>query len=167
MKQLITLIVAMDSHRGIGKNNRMPWHIAEDFAFFKHYTTGKPVVMGRKTWDSLPKKPLPNRRNVVLSHQADWQVQGAERVDSVQAALLLLQNEPEIVVMGGAQIYTEALPLSTDLRVTEVHLSVDADAFFPQIESSKWQEMSREPHVCAQNQIGFDFVHYQRLHSAA
>lgn len=167
MKQLITLIVAMDRHHGIGKNNRMPWHIAEDFAFFKRYTTGKPVVMGRKTWDSLPKKPLPNRRNVVLSRQANWQAQGAERVNSVQAALLLLQNEPEIVVMGGAQIYTEALPLSTDLRVTEVRLSVDADAFFPQIEPSEWQEMSRKSHVCAQNQIAFDFVHYQRLHAAA
>lgn len=163
MKQLITLIVAMDSHNGIGKDNRMPWHIAEDFAFFKRYTLGKPVVMGRKTWDSLPKKPLPNRRNVVLSRQTGWQALDAECVSSLQAALLLLRDEQEIVVMGGAQIYAEALPLSTDLRVTEVHLHVaDADAFFPRIDARQWQEVSREPHHSGNHQLDFDFVHYQR-----
>lgn len=162
MKQLIMLIVAMDRHNGIGKDNRMPWHIAEDFAFFKQHTLGKPVVMGRKTWDSLPKKPLPGRRNVVLSRQTDWHAAGAERVDSLQAALSLLYGEPEIVVIGGAQVYAEALPLSTDLRVTEVQTVVAADTFFPDIHPYQWQEVSRERHQCAQNQLVFDFVHYQR-----
>ncbi|MDN8582301.1 dihydrofolate reductase, partial [Eikenella corrodens] len=112
----ITLIAAVADNCCIGSGNAMPWHIVEDFAFFKRYTLGKPVVMGRKTWDSLPKKPLPGRRNIVITRQPLWQAEGAERADSLDAALAMLVDVPEIIIMGGAQIYAQALPLATDLR---------------------------------------------------
>ncbi len=160
---ILTLIAAVADNGCIGSGNAMPWHIAEDFAFFKRYTLGKPVVMGRKTWDSLPKKPLPGRRNIVVTRQAGWQADGAERADSLAAALAMLADAPETVIMGGAQIYAQALPLATDLRLTEVRLSVDGDAFFPDFSAAEWQEMERSSHSAAANGIRFDFVHYRRL----
>ena len=161
MAPRITLVVATAQNGCIGINNDMPWHIAEDFAFFKTYTSGKPVVMGRKTWESLPKKPLPNRRNIVISRQADYAAAGAEVVGSLQAALALCADAPETIVMGGAQIYAEALPLASDLRITEVALEVDGDAYFPSIDANTWQEVERVAHVSA-NGLAFSFVHYQR-----
>ncbi|AUZ04358.1 MULTISPECIES: dihydrofolate reductase [Vitreoscilla] len=161
MTPLITLVVATAKNGCIGINNDMPWHIPEDFAFFKAYTSGKPVVMGRKTWESLPKKPLPNRRNIVISRNQNYVAEGAEVVDSLQAALSLCAQEAETIIMGGAQIYAEALPLATDLRITEVDLMVDGDAFFPSIDKNQFVECERLPHVSAKG-IGFDFVHYHR-----
>ena len=118
--QKITLVAAVGSNGCIGVGNDMPWHIPEDFAFFKAYTSNKPVVMGRKTWESLPKKPLPNRRNIVVSRQADYVATGAEIVPDLAAALALCNTVEEIILMGGAQIYNQALSLATDLRLTEV-----------------------------------------------
>ena len=161
MSQHITLVVATAKNGCIGINNDMPWHIPEDFAFFKAYTSGKPVVMGRKTWESLPKKPLPNRRNIVITRQADYVAEGAEVVGDLQAAFALCADAPEIIVMGGAQIYAEALPLVTDLRITEVDLSVEGDAYFSTVDANVWQEVAREAHVSAKD-IAFAFVHYQR-----
>ena len=161
MSQHITLVVATAQNGCIGVNNDMPWHIPEDFAFFKAYTSGKPVVMGRKTWESLPKKPLPNRRNVVITRQQGYVAEGAEVVHDLQAAMAACVDAPEIIIMGGAQIYAEAMPLATDLRITEVDLHVDGDAFFPVLEPSQWQEVERSRHVSAKG-IGYAFVHYQR-----
>ena len=161
MSQQITLVVATAKNGCIGINNDMPWHIPEDFAFFKAYTSGKPVVMGRKTWESLPKKPLPNRRNIVITRQADYVAEGAEVVGDLQAAFALCDDAPEVIVMGGAQIYAEALPLATDLRTTEVDLTVDGDAYFPSVDARMWKELAREAHVSAKG-IAFAFVHYQR-----
>lgn len=163
MTQKITLIAAVAANGCIGANNTMPWHIPEDFAFFKHYTLGKPVVMGRKTWDSLPKKPLPGRRNIVITRQHAWQAEGAETAADIQAALALLANAAEIVIMGGAQIYAQTLPLATDLRLTEVHLAATGDAFFPALEAGRWQEVCRSVHTSAHNGTAFDWVHYQRI----
>ena len=161
MSQHITLVVATAKNGCIGINNDMPWHIPEDFAFFKAYTSGKPVVMGRKTWESLPKKPLPNRRNIVITRQADYVAEGAEVVGDLQAAFALCADALEIIVMGGAQIYAEALPLATVLRITEVDLSVEGDAYFPTVDANVWQGVAREAHVSAKD-IAFAFVHYQR-----
>lgn len=160
MSQQITLVVATAKNGCIGINNDMPWHIPEDFAFFKAYTTGKPVIMGRKTWESLPRKPLPNRVNVVISRQADYVAECAQVVTSLQDALALCEQVPEIIIMGGAQIYAEALPLATDLRVTEVDLSIDGDAFFPVIARNRWREVERREQVSDKG-IAFAFVHYQ------
>lgn len=160
--QKITLIAAYAADRCIGIGNAMPWHLPEDFAFFKAYTTGKPVIMGRKTWESLPKKPLPHRRNIVISRQADYPAEGAEVAESLGGALALCADAPEIIIMGGAQIYAQALPLATDLRLTEVALNVaGGDAFFPEFSENEWLETAREPHTAA-NGTDYAFVHYQR-----
>lgn len=161
--QKITLIAALSRNRVIGNDNQIPWHIPEDFAFFKTYTTGKPIIMGRKTWDSLPRKPLPNRRNLVITRQTDWKADGAEVFDDIQAALKACTDVPEIVIIGGAQIYAQCLQqnLATDLRLTEIDLNVSGDAFFPDFAAFNWREISREKCV-AQNGTVFDLVHYQR-----
>ena len=161
MSQQITLIAAVAKNDVIGVNNLMPWHIKEDFKFFKEFTTGKPVIMGRKTWESLMTRPLPNRRNIVITRQADYEAVGAEVVGDLQAAFALCTEVPEIIVMGGAQIYAEVLPLATDLRITEVDLNVDGDAYFPSIDASAWQEVERVAHVST-NGLAFSFVHYLR-----
>lgn len=160
--QKITLIAACAENGCIGINNTMPWHLPEDFAFFRAYTTGKPVIMGRKTWESLPKKPLPGRRNIVITRRADYQAEGAETAADLPSALSVCAEADEIIIMGGAQIYTEAMPSATDLRITEVALNVAGDAFFPTVNRSLWQEKSREAHTAA-NGIGYAFVHYERL----
>lgn len=162
MSPKITLIAAVAQNRCIGADNAMPWHLPEDFAFFKACTLGKPVVMGRKTWDSLPRKPLPGRRNLVVSRQPGWQAAGAECFASLDEALAALAGEAEIMIIGGAQIYAQALPLATDLRLTEVALTVDGDAFFPDFSPVEWREVAREPQTGA-NGTAFDFVHYRRI----
>ena len=154
----ITLIAAYAARRCIGINNTMPWHLPEDFSFFKSYTTGKPVIMGRKTWESLPRKPLPGRQNIVITRQA-YQAEGAQTAASLEDALALCQGVEEVIIMGGAQIYAQALPIATDLRLTEVGLDVDGDAFFPEFSTETWQEASRENHVSAKG-IEYAFVHY-------
>ncbi|WP_107723928.1 dihydrofolate reductase [Neisseria subflava] len=154
----ITLIAAYATRRCIGINNTMPWHLPEDFAFFKSYTTGKPVIMGRKTWESLPRKPLPGRQNIVITRQ-DYQAEGAQTAASLEDALALCQGVEEVIIMGGAQIYAQALPIATDLRLTEVGLDVDGDAFFPEFSTETWQEASRENHVSAKG-IEYAFVRY-------
>lgn len=158
----VTLIAAYAADRCIGINNAMPWHLPEDFAFFKTYTSGKPVVMGRKTWESLPKKPLPNRRNIVISRQTDYHAEGAEVVGSLDEALALCHDVPETIIMGGAQIYLQALPLATDLRLTEIDINVKGgDAFFPEFDADQWQENTRENHI-SNTGTAYAFVHYQR-----
>ncbi|MDO5686665.1 MAG: dihydrofolate reductase [Neisseria sp.] len=159
--QMITLVAAVAKNGCIGSGNAMPWHIPEDFAFFKQYTTGKPVLMGRKTWESLPRKPLPSRHNIVISRQADFAAEGASVVGSLQAGLDLCRDAAEIIIMGGAQIYAQALPLATDLRLTEVDLSVAGDAFFPSLTADAWQEIERSEQVSS-NGIRFALVHYRR-----
>ena len=159
--QKITLVAAVGSNGCIGVGNDMPWHIPEDFAFFKAYTSNKPVVMGRKTWESLPKKPLPNRRNIVVSRQADYVATGAEIVPDLAAALALCNTVEEIIIMGGAQIYNQALSLATDLRLTEVDLAPEGDAFFPSYTTAEWLEQSRTHNVSPKG-VAFDFVHYRR-----
>ena len=157
----ITLIAALAQNRIIGNANQIPWHIPEDFAFFKRYTTGKPIIMGRKTWDSLPRKPLPNRRNIVITRQADWQAAGAEAAHDFQAALQACAGEREAVIIGGAQIYAIALPFATDLRLTEIALAPAGDAYFPEFSRDKWREVAREAQV-SEKGLAYDFVHYQR-----
>ncbi len=157
----ITLVAAADNNFCIGMNNDIPWHIPEDFAFFKAYTTGKPCIMGRKTWESLPKKPLPNRTNIVLSNDASYVADGAQVFGHLETALASVADSEEIIIMGGAQIYRIALSLATDIRLTEVKLDVEGDAFFPKLDTVLWQEVERQNQVSAKG-IAFDLVHYQR-----
>ena len=159
--QKITLIAAVDKNNAIGKNNKMAWHIPEDFAFFKQYTLNKPIIMGRKTWDSLPKKPLPARRNIILSKQTDLYIENVEVLHNIDAIFTVLKNEPEIVIIGGAEIYRQFLPFATDMRLTEVNLIIEnADAFFPEISPTQWQIIEKVSHISVKNQCEFSFVHY-------
>lgn len=161
MSPKITLIAALAANRVIGADNAMPWHLPEDFAFFRRYTEGKPVLMGRKTWESLPKKPLPGRRNLVISRQSGFQAAGAEVFASLDEALAACAGAAETVIIGGAQIYAQALPLATDLRLTEIALNPEGDALFPEFQAADWQECSREAHVSDKG-IAFAFVHWRR-----
>ena len=157
-------LVAAIAHGGvIGRDNTIPWRIPEDVAHFKALTTGHPVVMGRRTWSSLPVRfrPLPNRRNVVVTRNPGWRDDGAERAASLDEALELLHGEPRIFVIGGAEVYAAALPLADELLLTEVDADVEGDTFFPPFDGDEFDEVSREQHVSADG-TPFAFVVYRR-----
>jgi dihydrofolate reductase len=156
------LIYARAANGVIGANNALPWHLPEDLAHFKRHTLGCPVLMGRKTWDSLPPKfrPLPGRLNLVITRQTDWQAQGAQAAASLPEAIAQCGDAPDAWVIGGAQIYAQALPLAHSVVVTEIDLRVDGDAFAPEL-AKEWRESSRETHVSARG-LAYSFVNYQR-----
>ncbi|RFO96891.1 dihydrofolate reductase [Rhodoferax lacus] len=144
------LVFARSTSGVIGVDGGLPWHLPEDLAHFKRTTLGCPVIMGRKTWDSLPPKfrPLPGRANVVVTRQADWQSAGALRADSLEQAMALCGDAPHVWVIGGAQLYALALPLATTAVVTEIDVEVQGDAFAP-VFGPDWQETAREEHTAA------------------
>ncbi|MBD9393687.1 dihydrofolate reductase [Acidovorax sp. ACV01] len=158
----VHIIYARAANGVIGKDNRLPWHIPEDMAHFKQLTQGCPVVMGRKTWDSLPPRfrPLPGRTNIVVTRQADWQADGAVRAASLQDALQQATAGQTVWVIGGAQIYTEALPLADCLEVTEIDQDFDGDAHAPTL-GAEWAESARSRHVSTSG-LPFSFVTYVR-----
>ncbi len=155
-----TIIVATDAKGGIGINNTLPWRLPEDLAFFKKTTSGHAIVMGRKTFESIG-RALPNRRNVVVTRNVAWRHDGVEAVGSLAAAAALIGDGPAFII-GGAQIYAEALPLAGRLLVTEIGKAFDCDAFFPAIDNDVWQETAREAHHSEANGFDFAFVTYQR-----
>ena len=154
------LILARASNGVIGKDNAMPWHLPEDLAHFKRVTLGCPVVMGRKTWDSLPERfrPLPGRLNVVVTRQADWSAPGALPAGSLDEAVALCPPDAEAWVIGGAQLYAQALPLARSAVVTEIGAEYEGDAYAPQF-GPQWKESAREPQVSSSG-IPFSFVTY-------
>lgn len=159
----ISMIWAMDSNRGIGIENRIPWRLPADMAFFKSYTTGKTVVMGRKTFQSFP-KALPNRRNVVLSRNADLALEGAEIVTSVEEVLERYGSEGELVIIGGAEIYNLFMPLANKLFVTEIDETFPGtDAFFPAYDESQWALTERKlGEQNEKNPYVYRFLTYER-----
>ena len=156
------LIYARARNGVIGKNNQMPWHLPEDLAHFKRVTLGQPVIMGRKTWDSLPPRfrPLPGRQNIVVTRQADWQAEGAQRAGSLPEAMALCAGAPDVWVIGGAQIYQQAEPLASSAVVTEIDADFEGDAHAPTL-SPRWREVARQSHVAASG-LPFSFVTYQQ-----
>lgn len=156
----LTIIVATDSNNGIGINNTLPWHLPEDLAHFKRLTSGHPIIMGRKTFDSIG-RPLPNRRNIVISRNADWQHEGVERVGSLEEAKALIAGTAEAFVIGGAQVYQQALPLVDKLVITRIGRTYDCDAFFPALAAGEWQEVAREEHVSAAG-LPYSFISFTR-----
>jgi dihydrofolate reductase len=163
----INLIWAQARNRVIGKSGTMPWHLPEDLAHLKRTTLGYPVIMGRKTWDSIPPKfqPLPGRTNIVLTRQTDWHVNGAQRSSDLREALLFceqLASKPSAVwVIGGAQIYAQALPLAHKVVVTEIDAAFEGDAFAPEL-GKEWREVQRESHVSSAA-LAYSFVTYSRI----
>ena len=159
-----TIVVAIDSQRGIGIRNTLPWHLPPDLAHFKRITSGHTIIMGRKTFDSIG-RALPNRRSIVISRNPDWRHEGVEAVGSVNAALQLLDDtnaDAEAFIIGGAQIFAETLWLADRLIVTEIAKNFDCDVFFPPISPQDWREVAREQHHCAQNGFDYAFVTYQK-----
>lgn len=136
----INLIVAVDENNGIGKNNLLPWHLPADLKHFKTLTSGHPVIMGRKTFDSIG-KVLPNRQNIVISRQNGLAIPGADVAGSLSQALDLCKNEEDVFVIGGAEIFEQALPLANVLYLTIIHHNFDADTFFPEIDKKAWIEV--------------------------
>ncbi|NVO05584.1 MAG: dihydrofolate reductase [Rhodoferax sp.] len=152
------LIFARSRNGVIGKDGGLPWHLPEDLAHFKRTTLGCPVIMGRKTWDSLPVKfrPLPGRANVVVTRQPDWQAAGALRADSLEQAMALCGDAPHAWVIGGAQMYALALPLARSAVVTEIDTELEGDAFAPSF-GPQWRETAREEHH-AVNGLTYRFI---------
>lgn len=161
----ITLVVAIDSARGIGVANRLPWHLPEDLAHFKRVTLGRPIIMGRKTFDSIG-RALPGRRNIVVTRNADWRHEGVEAVDSLGAALALVRDEGASII-GGAQIFNASMELADRMIVTEIDHRFDCDTFFPPIDPAAWIETARETHHSQADGYGYAFVTYERRAGAA
>ena len=156
------LIFARAANGVIGHNNSLPWHLPEDMAHFKRTTLGCPVIMGRKTWDSLPPKfrPLPGRTNVVVTRQANWSENGAQTAHNLPQALQLCAQANDVWVIGGAELYASAAPLAHTAVVTEIDQVFEGDAFAPTL-GADWQETAREHHTAA-NGMRFSFVTYTR-----
>lgn len=152
----IVLVVAVADNGVMGEGGGMPWHLSADFRRVKALTMGKPLVMGRKTFDSLP-GILPGRRHIVITRDAAWQADGAERADSLEQALDLA-NAPQIIIFGGAQIYAQALPMADRIEWTEVHARPEGDTYFPDFDRSEWTETFRESHPADSQSPAFDFV---------
>lgn len=141
--QKVSLIVAMDENNLIGSNNGLPWQMPADLAFFKRTTMGKPIVMGRKTFESIG-KPLAGRRNIVVTRDPSFSAEGCDVVNSIEAAIALCQDDEEVMLIGGASLYQQSFELATDLYITRIHHQFDGDTWFPEFEKSEWKIENRE-----------------------
>ena len=157
------MIYARARNGVIGKQGQLPWHLPEDLAHFKRTTLGQPVVMGRITWESLPEKfrPLPGRTNVVVSRQTSFKATGAQVVSSLEAAMALFPTNEVVWLIGGAQLYAQALPLASQIVVTEIDADFEGDAFAPSLSPNDWTETQRSSHVSAQG-LGYHLVTLQK-----
>ena len=146
----------------IGKDGVMPWHLPEDLAHFKALTTGSPVIMGRKTWESLPPRfrPLPGRLNIVLTRNTDWNANGAQTAKNLREARQICEQSGRVWVIGGAEVYAQALPLADRLEITEIEAVFDGDAFAP-VCSPRWRETARTRHTSSTG-LAFSFVSYEK-----
>lgn len=156
----ISMIVARSRNHVIGRDNQMPWKISADLQFFKKVTMGHPVIMGRKTWESIG-RPLPGRRNIVVSRNTDLKLNGAEVVHSLDEALATLNEFPRVFVIGGEQLFTQAFPQADRLYITEIEIDVDGgDTFFEVPNQSEWKEIERTP--ASEGEITFNFITLER-----
>lgn len=159
----ISAIVAMSENRVIGRNNQLPWHLPADLRHFKQITMGHPIVMGRKTYASIG-RPLPGRRNIIISRNTNFQTQGCEVFNTIDDALLALKNAEDIFVIGGAQLFEEFLPRIETLYLTVVHADISGDVFFPEMDSSQWQEIVREDHLAdGDNEYAYSFITLKKV----
>ncbi len=162
------MIAAIGENNVIGKDNELVWDLPDDMKFFMKTTTGHPVIMGRKNYESIPKKyrPLPNRTNIIVTRQNDYSAPGALVVHDLESALSLAKDhdDSEIFIIGGGQIYDLGLPFANTMYLTEIHASFEGDTFFPSFDRKEWTEISRVHHgKDDRHAYSFDFVIYQRL----
>ena len=155
----IYLVAAVASNGIIGAKGELPWRLPEDLKHFKRLTMGHPVIMGRRTWESL-KGPLPGRENIVVTRNRGYEAPGAAVASSLEGALALCADEPVIFVIGGSTLFEESLPIAAGLVMTEIHKDFEGDTWFPQYDRSRWKESQREQHVTADG-TKFDFVLYE------
>lgn len=158
----VALIVAQSLNRVIGVDNTLPWHLPEDLKYFKSVTMGKPIIMGRKTFDSIG-RPLPGRTNVVVTRNAEWCADGVKVAASLEEAVALAGEEDpaEIMVIGGAQIYEQALPLTQRVYLTQVYAEIEGDAFFPVLPEREWRQVKRQEPELA-NDPNYAFLTLER-----
>ena len=159
----ITLIAAMANNRVIGINNTLPWELPADMKHFRAQTMGKPILMGRKTYDSIG-RPLPGRQNIVVTRDATLQIEGCSVVQSIDAALEAAGDVPEVMVMGGASFYEQLLPKADKLVLTLIDLDIEGDAWFPALEGAEWKEVAREEHQPDEkNRWDYTFIEFERV----
>ena len=156
----IYLVAAVASNGVIGKDGHLPWNLPEDLKHFKRLTLGHPVIMGRRTWESLPGGALPGRENIVVTSQAGYDAPGAAVAASLEGALALCAGEPVAFVIGGQRLFADSLPIAAGLVMTEIDREYEGDTWFPEYERSRWRESQREHHV-AKDGTKFDFVLYE------
>lgn len=162
-RSLISIVVVMAKNGVIGLDNRLPWHLPADLAHFKDVTMGKPMVMGRKTWESLPGL-LPGRRHIVITRDRSYRADGCTLVHSLDQALEAVVGAPEVMVVGGGAIYKESLPRADRLYLTLVDAEVTGDTRFPEIDFGEWRELRREPHPADErNAYAFTFMDLERI----
>jgi dihydrofolate reductase len=160
---MISIIVAVSDDWGIGKDNELLWHISEDLKRFKRLTTGKTVIMGKKTWYSLPRRPLPGRRNIVLTDIPDEMIDGSETVYSIEEALNRCSKDEEAFVIGGGSIYRQFMPIADRLYITHVRMRTPADIYFPEIDLKIWEIVEQENFPAGEtNVIPYTYVIYER-----
>ena len=157
-RPLVSFVVAMTPDRVIGRNNRLPWHIPADLAHFKRMTIGKPVVMGRRTFESIG-RVLPQRHNIVMTRDGTYVAEGCTVAHSVEAALTAAGDCPEVAVIGGAQVFREMLPLADILHTTVIHAEIDGDTFFPTLDPDDWREGEREDLETGGYSVSFVTLH--------
>jgi dihydrofolate reductase len=159
----IYLVAAVAQNGVIGVDGRLPWHLPEDLKHFKQLTLGHPVIMGRRTWESLG-KPLPGRENIVVSRTPGFVAPGAALASSLEGALALCAGEAVAFIIGGERLFADSLPIATGLVLTEIRRDYEGDTWFPPFDRREWQEAQREAHTSA-NGVRFDFVRYERATS--
>ena len=160
----VSLIVAMAQNRTIGVNNTLPWRCPEDLKHFKALTMGHPMIMGRKTWESLPPKfrPLPGRLNIVVTRNADYVAEGATVANALEAAVKVGAGKTALFVIGGAELYAHTLPHAQRLELTEIDAAFEGDAYFPAFDRAQWREVKREPGKTEAG-LAYAFVTYERV----
>lgn len=160
MRPSISIICAMDENRLIGNNNSLPWQLPADLAFFKKTTMGKPILMGRKTYESIG-RPLPGRRNIIITRDPNIQFEGCETTLGIEQALQLVDDQQEIMLIGGASLYQQTIGMAARLYITEIHARFEGDAWFPAIDPERWIENWREDHQADErNPYAYSFVNY-------
>ncbi len=160
----VSAVVAASQNGVIGKDGGLPWHVSSDLKLFKEITLGKPVIMGRRTWESLPKKPLPGRRNIVITRNRDYVAEGADIARSVDEALSLCHGETEVSIIGGGQIYADVMDRIDRIYLTRIHLDVEGDTFLPDMPENEWREVERrEFEKGPRDDAAFSLIVYDRV----
>lgn len=158
----LSLIAAMDENRLIGSNNKLPWHLPADLAFFKHTTLGKPIIMGRKTFESIG-KALPGRRNIVITRDAEFSAEACEVAHSIEAAMSLTYNHDEVMLIGGASLYEQSIAQATRLYITQIHHSFEGDTWFPELKVNDWKVDNREDFDADHSNVyAYSFIKFVR-----